>query len=201
MTFSGPRHEPGLIIGYTTRSHLLLDLDDTTHEKVRRLAYIIMRNWVKLGDCLIVESSDKDYRIETKYSYQHLPYHKVSRPSYHLIFDNKVGYDLCMRACETLAELGVLNRDYVKIRTFRGDMTLRVSHQNMSDGSVKPAPIPVTRIYQCKKVKRDGMIEVYLRFLVDCRSLFPIAHMVPEVGTHGSADERLGHEQQQVHKG
>lgn len=171
MICSMNRLEPNLIIGYTTRTHLLLDLDDTTSTKSMRLGMKIMGTWPKVGDMLIVRSSPKPLDVRLRYSWNNHPWMKRESDSYHLVFDNNIGYNLCCHICEALAELNILNKDYVKIRTFRGDMTLRVSHQNMSSGAVKQAPEPLLVIYNYKCKRRDGMIIKYLAFLDACRGL------------------------------
>ena len=185
------RLEPNFIIGYTTRTHLLLDLDDTSLEKAQRLAGLIIREWPEVGDCLIVESSRKRLNVRVRYSWNNHPWMSRESPNYHLIFDNRVGYNKCCRICETLAELGVLNRDYAKIRTFRGDMTLRVSHQNLSTGAVKPPPFPVMLIHNMSAKWSDGMIDDYLAFRDAALGGLPAAKMVAEVRAHGGPAKSL----------
>ncbi|MCJ7573953.1 hypothetical protein MUO93_06785 [Candidatus Bathyarchaeota archaeon] len=185
------RLEPNFIIGYTTRTHLLLDLDDTSLEKARRLAYMIMEEWPKVGDCLVVESSRKRLVVRVRYSWNNHPWMSRESPNYHLIFDNIVGYNTCCRICETLAELGVLNRDYVKIRTFRGDMTLRVSHQNLSTGAVKPPPEPVEYLFNTAQKWRDQKIDDYLALRRAALGGLPAAQMVAEVRANGGATKGL----------
>ena len=174
MTCSTNPLEPNLIIGYTTRTHLLLDLDDTSYIKAHRLAAQIQATWPKVGDCLIVKSSPKLLDISVKYSWNNHPWMKRVSDNYHLVFDNNIGYNSCCRVCEVLAELNILNRDYVKIRTFRGDMTLRVGHQNMSTGTVKPAPEPKLVIYNYNCIQHDGMIIKYLAFLHAVKTNTPL---------------------------
>lgn len=186
-----------MIVGYTTRSHLLLDLDDTTFEKAYRLSYKIMRQWKIVGDCLIVKSSDNTLKIELRYSWNNKPYVKVERDNYHLIFNNRIGYNNCCKICETLAHLNVLERDYMRIRTFRGDMTLRASPAILMKGT-KPTPRPVMRCLNLKSERQDGMIDVYLDFLDACRRLFPIADVVPEVRADRRAYAGPHHQQSHV---
>jgi len=185
------RLEPNFIIGYTTRTHLLLDLDDTALTKAARLADLIIREWPEVGDCLIVASSTKELNVRVRYSWNNHPWMSRESPSYHLIFNNRVGYNKCCKICETLAELGVLNKDYAKIRTFRGDMTLRVSHQNLSTGAVKPPPSPVMLIMNLTVERRDGMIGVYSAFRDAALGGLPAAKMVAEVRAHGGTAKRL----------
>ena len=185
------RLEPNFIIGYTTRTHLLLDLDDTSLEKAGRLADLIIREWPEVGDCLVVASSTVKLNVRVRYSWNNHPWMSRESPNYHLIFNNRVGYNKCCKICETLAELGVLNKDYAKIRTFRGDMTLRVSHQNLSTGAVKPPPEPVELVFNMSSKMRDGKINEYLAFRDAALGGIPVTKMVAEVRAHGGTDTRL----------
>ncbi len=153
---------PDLIIGYTTRRHLLLDLDKTSLTKTAALARLIMREYPEVGDCLILRSSEGDGAISLKYDNYQRPYHRVNGDSFHLVFDGLIGYNKACRIIEALAGVHVLNRDYVKIREFRGDMTLRISSTSLYSG-LKPAPVCVTGIKN-KAFKGVGEgIEAYLR--------------------------------------
>jgi hypothetical protein len=164
MTSSKPRAPDRLlIIGYTTRRHLLLDLDDTSLEKARRLADLIIDEWPEVGDCLILQSSVALLSVRLRYSWNNWPWISVTRPGFHLVFDNCIGYNKACRICETLAGLNVLERDYLRIRTFRGDMTLRVSEAALSTGA-KPAPEPVEYLINTAQKWRDRKIDEYLAF-------------------------------------
>ena len=193
------RLQPNLIVGYTTRQHLLLDLDDTSFNKARRLALMIMREWPEVGDCLIMSSSRKHLNVGLKYSWNNHPWMSRESSNFHLVFNNRIGYNKCCTICETLAELGALNKDYAKIRTFRGDMTLRVSPQNLSTGAVKPQPFTIGFIMNRATERRDGMIGVYSAFLDAVSRLCTGAEVVPEVRADGGADARL--EAQKDHNG
>ncbi|MCJ7621742.1 MAG: hypothetical protein MUP64_16180 [Anaerolineae bacterium] len=185
------RLEPNFIIGYTTRTHLLLDLDDTSIEKARRLADLIIHQWPELGDCLILQSSLKPLNVGLKYSWNNHPWMSRESPNYHLVFNNRVGYNKCCKICEVLAWLGVLNKDYTKIRTFRGDMTLRVSHQNLSTGAVKPPPEPVELVLNLASKWSDGMINEYLAFRYAVLGRPAAAKVVTEVRAHGCTAKGL----------
>lgn len=179
-----------MIIGYTTRRHLLLDLDDTSLEKARRLAYLIMGEWPEVGDCLILRSSEAPLKVRLRYSWNNWPWISVTRHSFHLVFDNIIGYNKACRICETLAGLNTLERDYLRIRTFRGDMTLRVSETNLSTG-VKPPPEPVEYLFNTIHKGSDGMIEDYLAFRDAALGGLPAAQMVAEVRAYGGTDKTL----------
>jgi hypothetical protein len=152
-----------LIIGYTTRRHLLLDLDNTSEDKVNWLANMIMDEWPEVGDCLVLCSSESPLQVELKYSWDNRPWIRVTRSNYHLVFDNIIGYNKACKIIETLEGLNILQRDYSKIRAFRGDMTLRVSEAALSTG-VKPAPKKVMWILQMGNKMHDRMIDEYLVF-------------------------------------
>lgn len=152
-----------LIVGYTTRKHLLLDLDNTSEDKVNWLANMIMDEWPEVGDCLVLCSSESPLQVELKYSWDNRPWIRVTRSNYHLVFDNIIGYNKACKIIETLEGLNILQRDYSKIRAFRGDMTLRVSESVLST-SVKPAPEKVMWILQMGNKMHDRMIDEYLAF-------------------------------------
>lgn len=163
MTYSTKSaHESRLNVGYTTRRHLLLDLDKTRLDKVVKLTRMIMSQWPEVGDVLILRSSEGSGRIDLKYDNYQRPYHKRDGDSFHLVFNNSIGYNKCCRIIEALAGVHILNRDYAKLREFRGDMTLRISPSVLSTG-VKPAPVIITGILN-KSEKREGTgIADYLR--------------------------------------
>jgi len=156
--------KPTPIIGYTTRLHLLIDLDNTTLTKAIKLCTLIIEQYPKIGSALICLSSEKPYRQWLRYTSTARPLIVRSLPSYHIIFDNVVGYNLCCRILETLAGLDILNEDYAKIRDFRGDMTLRISPAICTD-EVKLMPIPKAYIRNHRCRKHDGMTIQYLKML------------------------------------
>jgi hypothetical protein len=158
------RLEPNFLIGYTTRRHLILDIDDSSITKVERLVKRIQAEWPEVGDCLIMLSSDKATSLKLSYSPHRRPYHLRQSSNFHLIFDDPIGYNKCCKIIEVLAGLNILNADYVKIRNFRGDMTLRVSHENQSTGAVKPMPQIVKIIPTKPFLIGHGWIREYLAF-------------------------------------
>lgn len=155
--------DPIPIVGYTTRRHLILDLDSVTLYKARSIARKIMWEWPKVGDCLLILSSEGTHRLGVRYTRMGRPLVIYARDNYHLVFDNGIGYNLSCRICETLAHLGILNRDYVKIREFRGDMTLRVGPAVLLE-RYKPVPRVIERVFNNFTRRRDGYIPHYLRF-------------------------------------
>lgn len=191
-TYKGlKRVPPNFLIGYTTREHLLLDLDNTTQERAHKLTAMIQSEWPQVGDCLILLSSTNPLTVNIRYSWNGRPWITTFRNNYHLVFDNIIGYNTACKICETLAELGVLNADYTKIRRFRGDMTLRVSCENQSTGGVKPPPEPVEYLLNTAQKWRDRKIEDYLAFRSAALGLSPAAKMVAEVRAHGGPAKSL----------
>lgn len=179
------RLEPNFLIGYTTRRHLILDVDDTSLTKLERIVRMILTEYPEVGDCLIMLSSNKPSHLELSYSPHRRPYHIRRSSNYHLIFNNIIGYNKCCKIIEVLARLNILNADYVKIRNFRGDMTLRVSHENLSTGAVKPPPEPVELVLNLASKWSDGMINEYLAFRDAALSLAS-----RELHTEHQADDR-----------
>jgi hypothetical protein len=106
---------------------------------------MVMDEWPEVGDCLILLSSEKKIALNLRYSWNGAPYHKQVGSSYHLVFDGLIGWNKAAHICETLAGLRILEKDYEKIRTFRGDMTLRISPVRLLTG-LKPAPVCVCGI-------------------------------------------------------
>lgn len=157
-------HKCGLILGYTTRRHLLLDLDNTGPEKAEKLAKTIMKEYPKVGDCLIVESSNTQLKQTWAYFPNRSPICITKRSSMHLIFNNEIGLNSCTKICNTLSGLNILNHGYEDIRKFRGDMTLRVSHAVTTEG-VKPAPKPVKYLKNPHSEKNGKGIITYIKTL------------------------------------
>ena len=186
MSLKRSTGDPGLILGYTTRRHLLLDLDNSTVTKTVSLVRQIMREWPKVGDCLILRSSVGRSLLYIRYSRMGRPLLIYKRDNFHMVFDNGIGYNLCCRICRVLAEIGILNRDYVRIREFRGDMTLRVGPANLIKG-FKPIPSYVCYVVNKFGTKRDGYTSVYADALRIARDLFSTDHD-PEDETNQGED-------------
>jgi hypothetical protein len=164
MTCSRKRTDrPGLILGYTTRRHLLLDLDNTGLEAALRLVSLIFREWPEVGDCLVLESTTKPDRVRLAYNKWGRPLVIHDRPNHHLVFDNLIGYNKATKICRTLAALNVLERDYDRIREFRGDMTIRVSPAVLLE-QVKPVPREVAYSHNMRATHSDGYIRQYRSF-------------------------------------
>ena len=177
--------KPGLILGYTTRRHLLLDLDDTGLPMAMRIARLIQENWPLVGDCLILQSSWAPLKVELRYSWNNWPWIKVTRPSHHLVFDGLIGYNRACRICEVLAGLRVLPKAFMEIRGFRGDMTLRVSSAPMRDKE-RPTPQIVARVQAPRPIQRGGYIDQFVNLKKIGERLFlfeDLAESIPDYGT------------------
>jgi hypothetical protein len=162
--------KPALIVGYTTRRHLMLDLDNASLGKVCAMAKQIMHSWPELGSCLVVQSSERPTKVELKYSWNNQPWIKRTGSNFHLVFNNDVGYNKIATICETLGTLNILEGSFMKMRKFRGDLTLRVSPSVLTTG-IKPAPVPIVGLRNKEATREDGEILEYLRILGLSRSL------------------------------
>lgn len=157
--------EPGrLIVGYTSRSHLMLDLDNTSLTKSKELALELMAEWPKIGDCMIFKSSSGTHRITVKPQCEPNKIIHYNRDNYMLIFDNIISYNLCCKIIEILAGLEIVQPAYFEIRKFRGDITMRVSSKSYSDRLIGP-PVAIGYITNPYSLKRDNMINNYSHYL------------------------------------
>ncbi|GAH75622.1 unnamed protein product [marine sediment metagenome] len=124
---------------------------------------LIMEEWPKVGDCLILESTTQPDQVRLAYNKWGRPLVIHDRPNFHLVFDNLIGFNTAARICGVLAGLGVLEEDYEKIRAFRGDMTLRVSQAAMMD-LTKPVPREAAYCHNMRTTRSDGYIGEYRSF-------------------------------------
>lgn len=183
MSSASHTTKPHPIIGYTTRRHLIIDLDDTTLTKTMKLVDMIMKEYPEVGSCLILLSSKGRDRLRIKYSNYQRPYHKRDRLNLHLVFNNLIGYNKACRIIGTLAGLFILDKDYLKIREFRGDMTLRTTPKiNMMSYQGYPEELAYVVNPYSKKI--GNYIKKYLRFLAVCRSL-----PLPELETQSTTND------------
>ena len=149
--------------GYTTRRHLILDLDNSGLPHVMGLVSQIMEAWPKVGDCLILQTSKDQDQVRLAYNKWGRPLVIHDRPNHHLVFDNLIGYNTAAKICRCLAGLGVLEADYEKIREFRGDMTLRVSI-SIKYAGISPVPVEVAYCLNTMANCSDGYIGEYRKF-------------------------------------
>jgi len=140
---TAPSDANKLVVGYTTQTHLLVDLDVCSWPKAQAVAKMIMRARPQLGDCLIVESS---------------PAH------YHLVFDDFATWKAIVYQIETLADLQIVQENFRQVRQFRRDLTLRVSDKI---GAVKYHPVPQPRLIfqQVHRCNNHDGIKQYLGVL------------------------------------
>ena len=168
-------HDLKLIVGYTAREHLLLDLDDTSLPKIVALTVMLLENYPELGHCQIMQSSREKGASFTRINKKGIPRLHLPKPSYHLIFDNDVGYKRCWEIVQTLIDLGLQPRAVRQIRARRRDMTLRVSPSVYSTG-IKPAPEPIMQILDIYSNRSDGRIKDYNRFYHKVNDFFNHSH-------------------------
>jgi hypothetical protein len=90
------------------------------------------------------------------------PQRKAS--NFHLVFDNSIGFNLCVTIQHLLVSLGILQYEHIALRKNMGDMTLRVSETVESTG-IKPAPEPLKVIKNIYCTRHDGNIRRYLDFV------------------------------------
>lgn len=137
----------GPTVGYSTYWHLLVDLDLTTPVKVD---YVVeaLNKYYDMTCVLVCVSSVCSvpplYIAETNVVMPALG----KRLNVHLIYDKVVDYDRITEICETLAWLNVANPQYVWIRQWRGDVTLRVSPHIGGDTAPQPVVFKSFYFYQ-----------------------------------------------------
>ena len=119
---TAPSDTNKLVVGYTTQTHLLVDLDNCSWAKAQGAAKMIMRSYPFVGDMLIVESS---------------PSH------YHLVGDNFLRWDQIVNVVESIADLQLVDENYRLAREFRRDLTLRVSDKI---GAVRYHAVPQPKL-------------------------------------------------------
>jgi hypothetical protein len=130
----------------------LLDLDGTTLHNVLGLIREIMATWRNVGDALVMYSSKCTGDGVASWHPNSKRFSRHGRQNYHVIFSNAIGYDRCVKIILTLFEFGVLNEDYIDIRKFRGDMTLRVSNKVLQERTIsKPRPVAYVQNYNTVK--------------------------------------------------
>ena len=161
------------IVGYTTKEHLILDLDKAhTLYATEKLVRLIQSEYSDVGDCLISQSS---------------------HDGYHCIFDDQLAWKRIMQISATLTGLQIVNRNFTKVRTFREDLTLRISSIDRGlQKSEAPKPIlihttepdiltcgqkpilSITDILHLLHYKKFSGISEYLECLSAFREIEPI---------------------------
>lgn len=153
-----------VISAYSTSQHLCIDLDGAHLSQVEGIAKLIQTEYSEVSNCLIVKSSDAVVVHKRHELYPWLTISETHRESYHLIFDGEMSYEKCMNIITTLAGCDVLNKQYLFVREWRGDMSLRVSRK-LTIQRDAPPPQPVKFIRGRQQYSRTHMIDYYLATL------------------------------------
>jgi hypothetical protein len=103
---------------------------------------MIQREWPEVGDCLIV---------------------RCAADSHHLVFSNRLSWSKISKILSVLCGLKILERDYMKIRKFRKDLTLRISPKITPEKN-RGTPMPVAYIHGHRKGEVN-LINNYLEAL------------------------------------
>jgi hypothetical protein len=132
-----------MIFGYTTRRHLLLDLDN---KSLKQAIFITksVTNTYDLGDALILISSQKEEDFGIRYIQNEVQLYHIRPYSFHVVFDKYKDWQYLQKVISTLAELGVVEESFNEVRTWRGDLTLRISPKLPK---VPFSPVPVYYVY------------------------------------------------------
>jgi hypothetical protein len=149
-------------IGYTTRNHLCLDLDNTSYFKVKSLVNLLMCSYPEIGDCIILLSSSGKLKLKWNYPPCKMPTLTVKRENYHVVFNNNLPYETCCKIIETLAFLDVISEEFIRIREMRNDMTLRVS-KTVNATYTKPKPLWMEYVYNYNCKEKGKGISNYWR--------------------------------------
>jgi len=123
----------------------------------------LIYNYPEIGKAQIMESSPQKGTEYVKINRHGIPRIHIPKPSYHVIFDNDIGYEKCWHIIQTLIDLGIQPTQVRQIRARRRDMTLRVSPSVYSTG-IKPPPKPIMQILDIYDWHTDGMIRQYHKF-------------------------------------
>ena len=150
--------DSNLVCGYTTQDHLMLDLDRLGFYKAWHIVRMVQRDYPDVGMALLVHSS---------------------RWHYHVVYNNRIGWERIVKIIEDLAALGIVEPNYLNVRSFRRDLTLRVSakHGEQRDRQV-PEPVMLLNV-QGRKDPFDG-IKSYLKLLGAFRDLHGYLEIVLE---------------------
>ena len=132
-----------MVFGYTTRRHLLLDLDSKTFKQAVFIAKSITDTY-DLGDCLILLSSQKKEEFGIRYVQNEVQVYHIRPHSWHLVFDKFKSWNYLQKVVYDLADLGIVEESFKEVREWRGDLTLRISPKLPK---VSYMPIPVAYIY------------------------------------------------------
>ena len=152
-----------IVSGYSSRHHLLLDLDNTTPYKAIKLTEWILSKWKDLHACLLMISSTQD-DIGIFYMVRDgnvLPHVSVRRWNIHAIFDGWQSTKQVRRRMTTLSDIGVISKVYHDISKFRNSMTLRISSKLAED---RYRPVPAYLTYLGNPEPQGGIAEYLVQW-------------------------------------
>lgn len=149
-------------IGYTTKEHLCLDFDDTTYYNVYQLSSMLIADKPEVGSALILCSSEGKQSERWIYPVLQNMHKYVNRHNFHVIFNGFIPYEESCKIIECLASLDVINKEYVRIREMRNDMTIRVS-QTQCVLKTKPKPMILGYIFNPSDKQEKGGIYRFMR--------------------------------------
>ena len=149
-----------LIVAHTVRNNLLLDLDHPNgYSRTVKFIRILQQEYPDIGDCLLCESSQNKF---------------------HCIFNNFITWKRAIHIYKVLMGLGILNRNFIKTRTFREDLTLRVSSVDRGiRQSDAPKPIGIIKFQALPS--EDHGIQEYLTVLSAYRLSVAYVEDLPEL--------------------
>lgn len=153
-----------IVAGYSTRTHLLLDVDNTQMPKVLLLTQYLQREYPHVGNALLVLSSLHTPQQTLYYMPQTAPIPLQIANCYHVVFDNTIGYNSCDYILRVLTGLDVFKKMADKLRGLRCCMTLRISPKIKMVG-IDPCPYPLFILDSPYTSRHDGMINEYLKAL------------------------------------
>lgn len=149
-------------IGYTTKEHLCLDLDDSSYYHVAQLTKMIIKDKPFVGSALILQSSSGKISERWIFPICDIQRKYVNKHSFHVIFDGLIPYEESCKIIENLAYLDAINKEYVRIREMRNDMTIRVSKTECVL-KTKPKPVIIGYVINENKDYKKGGIERFLK--------------------------------------
>jgi hypothetical protein len=112
--------------------------------KAVKLVRLVQREFPDIGSCLICESS---------------------AGKHHAIFNARLSWSRILHICRVLEGLDTLDRNFIKIRSFREDLTLRVTPVGRSLGYYE-APVPVAFVRSEGAHTGFSGIDCYLKALL-----------------------------------
>lgn len=154
-------------IGYTTKEHLCIDLDDISQYNAENLAKLLMQDKPEIGSCLVLRSSQKQLKERWIYPVNDTMKKYVNRDSYHLIFNGLISYEESCKIIENLAHLNVIDEAYIRIREMRNDMTIRTSSTPLTS-KTKSKPVIVAYIRNPYDNTQKGGIYRFMRLYKLC---------------------------------